>query len=433
MNTQQQFVFDKVREGRNVFLTGEPGTGKSYTVHHIIQWAMRIQKNIGVTAMTGVAAVLIDGVTLHSYLGIGMGTDDIHVLVTKAFKNSKLRRKLSRLEILIIDEISMMNHELMAKISRFLSGVRHKDDPFGGVQLVCVGDFSQLAPCDGEYCFRGKAWKAAAFEHCILTESVRHNDDLEFQDILKRLRWGRCSDADYERLLQLRNTRFPDNIIPTRLYSLNVDVDKINNDELAKLKNEGARILTYRIRFPNDLSKTDIIKYSKALGINDISLCVGCQVVLTRNLNQDIGLVNGARGVVTQIHSEYAMIQFINKDAPERIDFYKLSLTNVWEKTVIGTGYDEREVRPAEFNIYSMPLKLAWAITIHRTIGMTLDAVEIDLGNSIFADGQAYTALSRARNLRSIRLISVRKESFKTHPDVIRFYYKLLHSSTTPI
>ena len=427
MNIQQQFVFDKVREGKNVFLTGEPGTGKSYTVHHIIQWAIRSQKHIGVTAMTGVAAVLIDGVTLHSYLGIGLGTDDLHILVTKAFKNSKLRRKLTQLEILIIDEISMMNHELMGKVSRYLSSVRHKDLPFGGVQLICVGDFSQLAPCDGEYCFRGKTWKSADFEHCILTESIRHNDDTEFQDMLKRLRWGRCSDEDYERLLQLQNTEFPENIIPTRLYSLNVNVDKINNDELAKLIADGARTITYRVRFPHEINKNDYLKYSKALNINDITLCVGCQVVLTRNLNQDNGLVNGARGVITQIHPEYVMVEFLNGTGAERIDFYKLSLINIWEKN--STDDSVIEESKVEFNIYSIPLKLAWAITIHRTIGMTLDAVEIDLGNTIFADGQAYTAISRARNLRSIRIISVSKLSFKTHPHVIKFYYKLLHKS----
>lgn len=426
MNIQQQFVFDKVREGKNVFLTGEPGTGKSYTVHHIIQWAIRSQKHIGVTAMTGVAAVLIDGVTLHSYLGIGLGTDDLHILVTKAFKNSKLRRKLTQLEILIIDEISMMNHELMGKVSRYLSSVRHKDLPFGGVQLICVGDFSQLAPCDGEYCFRGKTWKSADFEHCILTESIRHNDDTEFQDMLKRLRWGRCSDEDYERLLQLQNTEFPENIIPTRLYSLNVNVDKINNDELAKLITHGARTITYRIRFPHEINKTECLKYAKALNISDITLCIGSQVVLTRNLNQDIGLVNGARGVITQIHPEFVMVEFLNGTGPERIDFYKLSLINIWEKNKTDSNDDDIEERKVEFNIYSIPLKLAWAITIHRTIGMTLDAVEIDLGNSIFADGQAYTAISRARNLRSIRIISVNKSSFKTNPRVIKFYNKLL-------
>ena len=157
--------------------------------------------------------------------------------------------------------------------------------------------------------------------------------------------------------------------------------------------------------------------HAKQYHINDIALCVGCQVVLTKNLDQEIGLVNGARGVVTLVHPQYVMVEFLNGKV-ERIDYYKLALTNIWEET---------EHDKIEMDIYSMPLKLAWAITIHRTIGMTLDAVEIDLGKSIFAYGQAYTALSRARSLRSIRLTSVNKKSFKTHPHVIEFYYNLLH------
>jgi len=425
MNEKQHYVFNKVREGRNVFLTGEPGTGKSYTIHAIIEWAQKNGAKIGITGMTGVAAVLIGGVTLHSFLGISLGQGTIEQLIYKVSKNGKLLRKLKRLQILIIDEISMMDAELFIKIDALLRAVRRKDKPFGGIQLLCVGDFSQLAPCEGDYCFRATIWKDVEFEECILTEAVRHGDDIEFQEMLKRLRWGKCTDADYERLCELSETTFPEHIVPTRLYSLNVNVDKINNDELEKImeKNKvpgtSSRLISYAIRFPNELNVMDRIKYAKLYNINDISLCVGCQVVLTKNLDQDIGLVNGARGVVTLVHPQYVMVEFLNGKV-ERIDYYKVALTNIWEET---------EHDKMEMDIYSMPLKLAWAITIHRTIGMTLDAVEIDLGKSIFAYGQAYTALSRARSLRSIRLTSVNKKSFKTHPHVIEFYYNLLHQS----
>jgi ATP-dependent DNA helicase PIF1 len=425
MNEKQQYVFDKVREGRNVFLTGEPGTGKSYTIHAIIEWAQKNGIKIGVTGMTGVAAVLIGGVTLHSFLGIGLGQESIEALIYKVSRKDKLARKLRRLQTLIIDEISMMDAELFVKIDALLRTICRKDKPFGGIQLICVGDFSQLAPCDGDYCFRARIWKEVGFEECILTEAVRHGDDIEFQEMLKRLRWGSCSDADYERLCELTNTTFPEHIVPTRLYSLNVNVDKINNDELKKImeKNKAdgisSRLISYTIRYPNELSTMDRMKYAKLYHINDISLCVGSQVVLTKNLDQDAGLVNGARGVVTLVHPQYVMVEFLNGKT-ERIDFYKLARTNIWEDT----EHDKKEM-----DIYSMPLKLAWAITIHRTIGMTLDAVEIDLGKSIFAYGQAYTALSRARSLRSIRLTSVNKKSFKTHPHVIAFYYNLLHRS----
>jgi ATP-dependent DNA helicase PIF1 len=424
MNEKQQYVFDKVREGRNVFLTGEPGTGKSYTIHAIIKWAEQTGKKYGITAMTGVAAVLIGGTTLHSFLGIGLAKENVETLVRKACKIDKLRKKLRSLEMLIIDEISMMDADLFSKCDQFLRIVRNRGDlPFGGVQLICVGDFSQLAPCEGDYCFRAKIWGEVGFEECVLTEAVRHGDDIEFQEMLKRLRWGKCSDADYERLLGLANTTFPEHIVPTRLYSLNVNVDKINNEELEKImaknKAEGIsiRLIQYKIRFPNELAAADQKKYAKQYTINEIALCVGCQVVLIKNLDQENGLVNGARGIVTFVHPEYVEVEFINGTI-KRIDYHKLSLTNVWEES----DHEKRRM-----DIYSLPLKLAWAITIHRTIGMTLDAVEIDLGQSIFAYGQAYTALSRARSLSSIRLTSVTKKSFKTHPHVIAFYYNLLH------
>jgi ATP-dependent DNA helicase PIF1 len=418
MNKDQRKILKNVKNNNNVFVTGEPGTGKTYTLQHIIQWAKQNNVEIGVTAMTGIAAVIINGSTLHSFLGIGFAQETPEVLAQKTIKkNYKVLKKLKKLKVLIIDEISMLNDELFDKVSKYLSIIRNCVLPFGGLQIICVGDFAQLPPCDGEYCFKSKIWDTIKFKNNILSKSVRHKDDLEFHDILRRLRWGKCIDSDLEKLENLRNTTFPEHIIPTRLYSLNVNVDEINQKEFKKLLDDFSKKrtpVTYKVEFPDSIDKN---VYSKILNMPDITLCEDAQIVITRNIDNENGLVNGTRGVIKELNQYSITIELIDGRIVT-IEFYKHTLDDF-------SNNDDKNLLAV--NVFFMPIKLAWAITVHKSQGMTLDAVEIDLGKTIFAYGQAYTALSRARSLKSIKLIDVRKKSFKTHPDVISFYHKLLN------
>jgi len=407
MNAKQQSAFEAIIKGENILLTGSAGTGKSFVMTQVIKWARDNDKKIGVTASTGLSAYLIRGRTIHSYLGIGLGKKSPEIMAQFVMKKNKpLFKRLIALDMLLIDEISMIDAELFEKISVFLSIIRNNPLPFGGVQLLLSGDFAQLPPISRKYCFDAPCFKDAKIQTILLEELVRQEDDMVFKSVLEELRWGTCSKHTLKILKALYNTEFANDIIPTRLYSHNVDVDKINDDEFSKLVEQGAETCSYTTTYssqPFAKSWADGIKIPEI-----VHLCVGAQVYVTWNL-QGMGqpnLANGTRGMILSISKKQVVMQLVNGE------------------TVYIEPYTLTSEEDDKINVTFMPLKLAYALSIHKSQGMTLDAVEIDLGEKIFEYGQAYTALSRARTLASVRLISVKASSFKTHPKVQEFYGK---------
>jgi ATP-dependent exoDNAse (exonuclease V) alpha subunit len=372
-------------------LTGPAGTGKSYTLQNIIQWAQNNNKQYGITASTGLASFIIGGKTIHSFLGIGLGkkTPEDSANFVK-FKNKPVFKRLQNLNMLIIDEISMIDKDFLDYISEFLAIIKNNEKPFGGIQVILSGDFCQLPPVNGSFCFFSNVWKAGNFETVQLDELMRQNNDTAFQQILQE-----CSQQTFEILHNLRNTQFPSDIVPTRLYSKNINVDQINLNELAKLKEQGQCTRIYQ----------PIFKGGNAWckHITDVELCIGTQVMCTTNIT-GTGIVNGTRGVVIDMTPNDVTIKMMNN----QVQIIPI-ITTICED-------DKKQ------SVTYLPLKLAWAITIHKSQGMTLDALEIDIGNSIFEYGQAYVAISRARSLESIRIIDIKKSSFKTHPHVLKFY-----------
>lgn len=417
LNSEQEAVFKAVVEGHNVFLTGGGGVGKSYTIETIVEWAHAADKLVGLCAMTGSAASLIGGTTLHSFMGIGLARDSAETLARRISRGDILVAKLQAMNILIIDESSMLNDELFTKVSTILKIIRkNMAEPFGGLQIILVGDPFQLAPIEGSYCFLSDEWDQVNFKAFLLKINMRQKDDVPFQELLERLRWGNCSADDYATLLTLRKTSFPDGIIPTRLFSKNVDVDRINADELQKLlttqsEEIGETVLptSYPTKYSSNAQKKRVSKkWAESIKIPDsIGVCIGAQVMLIYNINIEAGLVNGSRGVVTGMRKTGVLVKFVS-GLETLVEYHHIKIP---------------ENRDIDFSY--IPLKLAWCVTIHKSQGMTLDAVEIDLGNSIFANGQAYTAISRARNMRSVKLVDVKKTSFKAHPAVIDFYRNL--------
>lgn len=408
LTEEQQNVVDSIQKGKNIFLTAPAGYGKSYVIQHIIQYANKNNMNIGITAMTGSAALLLEGQTLHSFLGIGLGEGTAEELFKRNFKNKKLISKLQRLQLLIIDEISMMNAELLDKISIYLGLIRKNNNPFGELQLVLSGDMVQLPPIKGTYCFLSNEWKRANIQIVVLNKNMRQQNDHIFQLLLESVRWGKCSKNELNILESLKNTEFQNGILPTRLYSRNIDVDRINQAELNTLiKESNIKSYEFKVIFPKDAKKEQLAKQLIiSFGIPEsLNLCIGAQVVLTRNMDRELGLVNGSRGVIHSLDQNKIVVKFNNITYPiEYIEYNKM----------------EKDENITYFSY--IPLKLAYALSIHRCQGMTLDAIEIDLGESIFCNGQAYTALSRAKNLNSIRIIDVSSRSFKTSPEVIDFY-----------
>ncbi len=405
IDQEQSRALDFVKTGRNVFVTGPAGTGKTFTVRAIVEWARSAGIPFGVTATTGAAAILIGGKTLHSYLGIGLARKPVDQLVYEAKTKKKLIvRKLLETKLLIIDEISMMSDELLDKVSAYLSQIRKNPRPFGGIQVIFVGDFHQLPSVEGDYCFLSHTW-AAMDIHCIeLKHNHRQDKDVLFQEILSRARVGALLPEDIETLANLRHTTWDDGILPTRLFSKNVAVDRINQDAYHELIANGAKEQTYKTKFSGEKAKT----WATSIGIKEqVDLCVGAQVMITWNVCVDEGIVNGTRGIIIDVTATGPHIRLRN-GRTIRIDMHRIAC-------------DE------DPNIYviTMPVRLAYSISIHKSQGCTLDAVCLDLGPSIFADGQAYTALSRARSLDSIRITQVDARAFKTNANVLEFYQQM--------
>lgn len=404
LNVKQRYAVDSILEGKNVLLTGPAGTGKSYTIKYIVEVLQKKGKKVALTAPTGTAAIIIGGQTIHSYMGLGLGTGSVKEIMIKISYNKTIYQNIADLDILIIDEISMVDDELLEKMSAIFSLIKSKkygdlnllDKPFGNIQVIFIGDFCQLAPVKGTYCFQSKIWELMEIKVIVLEELIRQSDDLLFQKILQIVRKGKCTDNILSVLNTLKDTVFDNDIIPTKLYPINVDVDKINNIEIKKLKADGNKSMLYKA-----MASEDNIKNANKF---DIELTENSQVIIIRNIDFDEGLVNGTRGVIKHLDAEIVIISDIGGKI-HRIPYYRDTYNNKYSS-----------------HITHMPIRTCYALSIHKSQGMTIDALELDLGPNIFACGQSYTALSRAKNMRSIKILDVSKDSFRTNANVKKFY-----------
>jgi ATP-dependent DNA helicase PIF1 len=232
MNDEQNKAFDAVVKGKNIFLTGPAGTGKSFVINEIKQWAITHKKSFAITALTGCAAVLINGRTLHSTLGLGLGDKPIDFLINKLKKCNKAQyTRLQSLDLLVIDEVSMMSDDLFEKASNLLSVIRNNTKPFGGVQVILAGDMCQLGPIKDQWCFLSLLWNETVEEMHTLKTVVRQMGDTLFLQILHYLRKGKCTKKILDKLIACQNTTFTKGIKPTRLFPRRANVEKINQAE----------------------------------------------------------------------------------------------------------------------------------------------------------------------------------------------------------
>jgi ATP-dependent DNA helicase PIF1 len=413
-----------IEKGKNVMITGPGGTGKTTIINRIKD----TMDNIGVTAMTGAAAVLIGGTTLHSYLGIGLGKESEDDLVKKINYNRKIKNKWLSTTTLVIDEVSMLSSDLFDKLNKISKRVRNRSDPFGGIHLVFCGDFLQLPCINGDFCFESNAWKECMFEIVNLTTIMRQSNK-QFQACLNRARFGEMTDDDFEYVTQsIKNTHTRlMGIKPTRILCENVDVDNINQTKLYKLPSEEIHKYKYKIIY-SDIYDSRSHKYifkdvSKLCNTQPVLyLSVGAQVMLLVNIDVKLGLVNGSRGVVMRF-TKYKIVND-GKESIKYIPIVKFANAEATEMSIHRHNYEVKRDGQVIAYISQFPLKLAYAITVHKSQGMTLDSAIINL-RGVFEYGQAYVALSRVKDVNNLFLKNATKDSFVAHPKALEFYKKL--------
>uniref|UniRef100_A0AAX7UW30 ATP-dependent DNA helicase PIF1 n=1 Tax=Astatotilapia calliptera TaxID=8154 RepID=A0AAX7UW30_ASTCA len=408
LNKEQAAVLSAVLSGKNVFFTGSAGTGKSFLLKRIM--GSLPPKSTFATASTGVAACHIGGTTLHNFAGIGSGSAPVEQCIELAQRPGVLQHWTS-CRHLIIDEISMVEAQFFDKLEAVARSVRRSTEPFGGIQLIVCGDFLQLPPVSkgkekASFCFQARSWRKVIQINMELTE-VRRQTDQSFISLLQAVRVGRVTEEVTAKLIKSANHQIErDGILATRLCTHKDDVDLTNENKLQQLPGS-ARLFE---ALDSDPVLVNTIDAHSPVG-RLIQLKVGAQVMLTKNLDVARGLVNGARGVVVDFES--------GKHGLPRVRFL-CGVTEVLkpERWVFKSGGGIHLSRQ------QLPLKLAWAISIHKSQGMTLDCVEISLAR-VFESGQAYVALSRARSLEGLRVMDFDPRVVRADPEVLLFYRKL--------
>lgn len=408
LTSEQNRVIETVKRGKSIFFTGSAGTGKSFLLKRII--GALPPNHTFATASTGAAACHIGGTTLHSFAGIGSGNGSVNQCIELASR-AKVSQQWKACRHLIIDEISMVDADLFEKLETVARTVRKSDQPFGGIQLILCGDFLQLPPVTkpGEtrrFCFQSEAWHKTVEITMHLTE-VKRQDDPHFINILQKIRKGLCPEPVLNALIATGNNCIDkDGVLATKLCTHKADVDEINQSNLKELQGESKLFSSV---------DTDQAYTSQLNALCPVpaylELKVGAQVMLCKNLDIQRGLVNGARGVVTgyeKNNNGYPIIKFVcgvtETIKPSR-----------WIFRVGGGNTIARK---------QIPIKCAWAISIHKSQGMTLDCVEISLGR-VFEVGQAYVALSRAKSLAGLRVLDFKGSCVKADPTVLGFYSRL--------
>lgn len=384
----QQLALAILHSGKNVLLTGAAGSGKTFVLQQFIKEAREKGLSVAVTATTGLAATHISGSTIHSWSGIGIH-DSITPQQISAFSKSR-QDAIKKADVLVIDEISMLHDFRLDMIDTVLRTVRDNNEVFGGVQVVLCGDFFQLPPINrqgsrqGGFVVNSLSWQRGNFVVCYLEGTQRQKDDAKFAEFLQSIRLGDVTEVQYEDLKD-RMFSFVDpfeNI--TKLYTTNVDVDTINNKQLQNINSRG---YTYRMETTGKKQYVETLKKS-CLASEELTLKIDALVMCIKNA-QDKKYVNGSIGVVVGFaaHTNYPIVQLKNG---EEITVKP----DTWELT-------DGETRRAQ--LVQIPLRLAWAITVHKSQGMTLDAAEIDLTRA-FTPGMGYVALSRVRSMKNIYL-----------------------------
>jgi len=396
----QGLALEIMLSGESVLLTGPAGAGKTFVLNQFIRLAKHDGKHVSVTATTGLAATHLGGTTIHSWAGIG-----VHDSLPQGFAEhvAKGRREIiEKTDVLIIDEVSMLHDFRLDMVDEACRLVRRKDEPFGGIQVIMSGDFFQLPPINrgdsraGGFVVNSQVWQELDPTICYLGEQHRQDDEA-LLDVLNALRAGDIRRHHAERLLARVDEQPPEDALLTELHTVNIDVDTLNEKKLAEL--DGDELFYTQTTTGSDNYVENLQRSVLAPAV--LRVKQGALVMAVKN-SLDKKYVNGSLGVVVDFEpdTEYPVVEFKNG----RIVTMQ---PDTWE---LRDGDKKRA------SITQIPLRLAWAITVHKSQGMTLDAARIDLRKA-FVEGMGYVALSRVKNLDNLYLIGINRMALQVSED----------------
>ncbi|MDP2439052.1 MAG: PIF1 family ATP-dependent DNA helicase [archaeon] len=444
LSEEQNRIFKQAMKGESFFLSGSAGVGKSFLLVRIIEALKSIHHDkVAVTASTGVAALNIKGSTVHSWAGIGLGTDPVERLLLKLRSSSATRERWENVRTLVIDEISMLPPNIFTLLDNIARRMRKSEEPFGGIQVILCGDFLQLPPVETSrpsaltvFAFHSEAWKRCVRKEYILRTVFRQKNP-EFVQMLQEIRVGRPTASTLEALKSRILPPAPQlpgvpkklhqgDLEPIRLFCDNAKVNMLNMQRLDRLPFAKVAFEAKESGSEQHLKQLD----SACLAPKQLVIKRGAQVMLLKNLSFDLHLVNGSQGVVVGYTKDAKMPFWTpSPDAIFQAPFDPAVLTMPVVQFTSGTF----ALTPQSWEIKSpgsdrvlayrsqVPLRLAWAVTIHKSQGLTLQSVEVDLSNC-FACGQMYTALSRVSSMEGLCITGWRDASIRADPAAIEYY-----------
>jgi ATP-dependent exoDNAse (exonuclease V) alpha subunit len=414
LNTEQKYAMDLIMSGKNVLITAQAGTGKTYIIQMLPSFLKK--KRVAYTSMTGISASYIGGTTIHSWSGLGLydHTKKPEFYVNKIKNNWRVSKRIYNTDVLLVDEVSMMPYSMISTLDTILKVIKCNSRPFGGIQLVLLGDWCQLPPINYEddkhkYAFQNPIWDTIfTKENTVVLKHIMRQDNKEFQNILNGIRIGKLEKSDIEVLASRLVKDVPNNI--TRLFPIKKDIDTLNKVKLDELDGDE---YSYNAKLCVKINSMDISFPKDSLIAEKLVLKIGALVMFNRNIYLDSEnknfIPNGRTGTV---------IGFTNDKMP----IVKYTDNNGQEKKYICSNVTW------DFELYSicqLPLILGWNISIHKSQGMTLDAVAIDVGSNIFEYGQFYVAISRCRTLEGLYLLNFDPKKILCDPTVINYYDKI--------
>lgn len=427
---EQNQVLDAVCNGKSVFITGSAGTGKTFLLEHIIKKLKKIhgRSRVYVTAPTGVAAIALNGQTLHSFAGVGLADVDCEGLLERVLLDRSACYRWRKVKALIIDETSMVDAKLFEGLAYVARTLRENEESvcdnktWGGIQLIVSGDFFQLPPVLKKkkkgamvYAFEADCWSTSFDLQIELTKVFRQSDSLLVQ-LLQGIRKG-DNDPDDLKLLEGCCSGFEPDPSAVRLYPRIADVNTVNKEKMESL---GEKIYVYKAQ---DLGEEQWMRQLKSgIAPDELELCVGARVMLIKNINPWRKLVNGATGTVMELYKvsekEYELRDMCSHGSVLPLVKFDSGLELVVEpETWVVMDGDKVVARRRQ-----VPLILSWALSIHKCQGMTLDKLHTDLSR-VFDFGMVYVALSRVRSLGGLHLSGLQPSKIKAHPKVLEFYH----------